>query len=349
MFDMDRSKYLLLASMAALLFSLSACKQEKPQVSKLYVDGTSLKAEGSDRATVFQGISYGWHNLWPRFYNGGSLRSFISQTGVQMYRAAIGSDDYALEWNPGCEHGFIENRELAYKCFDALAGAAVENGAYLIADWHSHLSHPEEAKEFFTYVATKYADCPNIIYELFNEPVCFSFEENRSYADLGNPDAMKAYWKHLKAYSEELIETITSISKVHPLILVGCPSWDQRIDLPAEDPICTYDNIMYTVHFYAGTHKKELRDACDSALAKGIPIFISECASCDSTGDGEMDSESWDEWTGWCGCNDISWVIWSVGDKHETCSFFTPEASAEGPWTEDVVTEWPKSGLTWKF
>lgn len=342
-------KIIIFAALAAAAVALAGCKQEKANVARLQVDGTTLKMEGSDEAVVFHGISYGWHNLWPRFYNESSLKSLKAQTGVTIYRAAIGSDDFALEWNPGCDHGYLDDKDLAVKCFDALAKSAIENDAYLIADWHSHITHPEAAKEFFTYVATKYADCPNIIYELFNEPVCFSFEENRSYADLGDPEAMKAYWQHLKAYSEDLIATITSLSNVHPLILVGCPSWDQRIDLPAEDPITSYDNVMYTVHFYAGTHKKELRDACDAALAKGTPIFLSECASCDASGDGEMDIESWNEWCSWSDANNISWMIWSVGDKHETCSFFTPEASSDGPWAEDVVTAWPKAGLKWEF
>lgn len=342
-------KRILLAAFAVTIISLTGCNNEKSQPGKLYVEGTTLKVEESEGPVVFHGISYGWHNLWPRFYNEGSLKSLMDQTGVTMYRAAIGSDDIALQYNPGCAHGYIEDKDLAIKCFDALAKAAIENDAYLIADWHSHLIHLDEAKEFFTYVATKYADCPNIIYELFNEPVCPSFETDGSYSDLGNPEVMKDYWQQLKAYSEELIETITSISKVHPLILVGCPSWDQRIDLPADDPITTYDNLMYTVHFYAGTHKKELRDACDYALAKGLPIFISECAACDATGDGILDFDSWKIWTDWCAGNNISWVIWSVGDKKEACAFFTPEATSEGPWTEDVVTVWPKAGLTWKF
>lgn len=338
----------IIAAVVSVILTIS-CTQPVKTVPSLKVEGTCLYQEGIAEPVVFCGISYGWHNLWPRFYNGSSLKNLKEQTGVNFFRAAIGSDDYALEWNPGCDHGYLDDKDLALKCFDALAEAAIENGSYLIADWHSHITHPEAAKEFFTYVATRYADCPNIIYELFNEPVCFSFEENRSYADLGNPEAMRAYWKHLKAYSEELIDIITSISTVHPLILVGCPSWDQRIDLPAEDPITSYDNVMYTVHFYAGTHKTELRDACDAALDAGIPIFLSECASCDASGDGDMDLESWKEWTDWSVENNISRIIWSVGDKHETCSFFTPEASSEGPWTEEVVTAWPKAGLKWNF
>ncbi len=35
---------------------------------------------------------------------------------------------------------------------------------------------------------------------------------------------------------------------------------------------------MYTLHFYAATHKAWLRERADYALKKGLPIFVSECA-----------------------------------------------------------------------
>ena len=330
-------KSLAVAMSAAVL--LAGCTSgESVSVEPLHVEGTALYA--GDQPVVMNGVSIGWHNLWPRFYNAGAVSTMVNDWGVRIIRAAIGSDDYALEWNPGCDHGYMDDKQLALDSFFAVADAAIAEGAYVIADWHSHLTHLEEAREFFTAVATRYADSPNIIYELFNEPVCFSFEENRSYADLGNPEAMEEFWRSLKAYSEDLIETITSLSNVHPLILVGCPSWDQRIDLPAADPITTYDNVMYTVHFYAATHKQELRDACDAALAAGAPIFLSECASCESSGDGPIDEQSWEEWSSWAADKGITMLMWSLSDKDETCSMLLPAATSEGPWPDEVIKPW---------
>ena len=57
------------------------------------------------------------------------------------------------------------------------------------------------------------------------------------------------------------------------IILVGNPHWDQDLHLVAEDPIQNATNIMYTMHFYAATHDKWLRDRTDAAIAKGIPVF----------------------------------------------------------------------------
>ena len=59
---------------------------------------------------------------------------------------------------------------------------------------------------------------------------------------------MEEYWDTLKDYAEYIIGIITSIDDRKPLILMGCPAWDQRIDLPAAKPVEGYDNLMYTVH-----------------------------------------------------------------------------------------------------
>lgn len=303
-----------------------ACSQSPKQLPPLQVQGTTLTAGGE--AVTFRGVSYGWHNIWPRFYNEASAQRLVKEWNVPILRAAMGADDHAKADNPGIHGGYMGEPEFALDCLYKVMDGAIEAGAYIIVDWHSHVLHLEEAKEFFTQVATRYKDCNNVIYELYNEPV----EDS---------------WEELKAYAEELIQVITGISRVHPLILMGCPHWDQDIHLVAENPITSYDNLMYTVHFYAGTHKEYLRDRCDYAMGKGIPVFISECAACEATGDGPMDMESWNAWSTWATEKGISMLTWSISDKAETCSKFTSEASSEGPWPDEVIKPWGKIVKEW--
>ena len=135
---------------------------------------------------------------------------------------------------------YVNKPEFGIECVTKVVDAAIENGVYVIIDWHSHNLRQEEAKEFFTQMATRYKGVPNVIYEVFNEPV----EDS---------------WEQVKSYSVEVIKTIRAIEP-DAVILVGCPHWDQDIHLAADDPITGYSNIMYTLHFYANTHGQWLRD-----------------------------------------------------------------------------------------
>jgi len=92
---------------------------------------------------------------------------------------------------------------------------------------------------------------------------------------------------------------------------------------------------MYTLHFYAATHHQFLRDRGDYAISKGLPLFVSECAGMEATGDGPIDYVEWQKWLDWMADNSISWVAWSVSDKDETCSMLLPSASSDGSWSDN--------------
>jgi endoglucanase len=217
------------------------------------------------------------------------------------------------------EKGYLQDPNWSQKKIEAVTKGAIDNGIYVIIDWHSHGIRTEAAKEFFAVMAKKYGKYPNVIYEIFNEPV-------------------KDPWSDIKAYS---VEVINVIRKYDPdnIILVGSPHWDQDVHIVADDPISGYSNLMYTLHFYAATHGQSLRDRGDYALGKGIPIFVSECAGMEASGNGPIDYDAWQTWIDWMENHKISWITWSISDKNETCSMVKPSASSEGNWTEDDLKE----------
>jgi len=257
-----------------------------------------------------RGMSFGWHNFWPRFYNPAAVAWLARDWHCSVVRAAMGVEP---------KDGYKEDPEGSVRKIKAVVDGAIKSGIYVIIDWHSHNINLAEAKTFFDQMAAEYGKYPNVIYELFNEP------DQES-------------WEDVKNYAAEVIKVIRNQDPDN-IILVGNPHWDQDIHLVADAPLIGFNNIMYTVHFYAATHKQELRDRCNYALNKGIPIFISESAGMEATGDGALNEAEWKKWIGWAEQNKISWITWSVSDKDETCSVLYPSASSNGNWTDKDIKE----------
>ena len=277
---------------------------------KLKITATQL-VDKNNKPVVLRGMSFGWHNLWPRFYTAGAVKTLYKDWNCSVVRAAMG-----IELN---NDGYLKNPDFSTTRVKAVVNAAIKEGIYVIIDWHSHNIQQAEAKIFFIEMATTYGEFPNVIYEIYNEP---DYET----------------WEEVKKYSIEIIKNIRAIDPDN-IILVGSPRWDQDIQLPANDPIKNFDNLMYTVHFYAATHKQWLRDRADSAISKGLPIFISESAGMEASGDGPMDYIELKKWIDWMDAKGLSWITWSVSDKNETCSVLKPSAASNGKWKDEDIKE----------
>jgi endoglucanase len=281
---------------------------------QLAVDGTQL-TDNQGKPIVLRGMSFGWHNWWPQFWNEQVVRWMRDDWRCTVLRAAMGIEH---------QSGYLLQPDSSKRLMKTVVDACIENGIYVIIDWHDHNAenHLEEARTFFTEMAEQYGDYPHVMYEIYNEPV-------------------RVDWQVVKAYSESLI---VSIRRIDPdnIILIGNPHWGQDVHVVAENPISGYTNIMYTLHFYAATHKEWLRERGDYALGKGVPLFVTEYGGSEASGNGDLDMEEWDRWLNWMEKNQISWCKWSIADKQETCSVLKPGAAASGGWSLDDLK---KSGL----
>lgn len=293
-----------------MLFTNVTKAQFVKKHGQLSVQGTQL-VDKNNNPIVLRGLSFGWHSLWPRFYNEKAVSWLKKDFNCNIVRAAMGVELGDLS--------YINNPQFAKEKVEAVVNGAIKSDIYVIIDWHSHNVNLKEAKQFFAEMSKKYAKYPNIIYEVFNEP------DHET-------------WWEVKNYSEEIIRVIRE-NDPNNIILVGCPHWDQDIDLPAEDPIMGYTNIMYTMHFYAATHGKELRDRTDAAIKRGLPVFVSESAGMEASGDGPLDYKAWQEYIDWMEAKKISWITWSVSDKDETCSILKKSANSEGKWKDEDLKE----------
>ncbi len=285
-------------------------------VSPLHVSGTALLNAAGD-TVVLTGPSLGWHSNWGRFYNAGTIKTLKEKWGANITRAAIGAHA-----SGDCVNSFEADSANAVNLAMAAIDAAIANDMYIICDWHSHNNTLENAKKFFTVITEKYGDTPNILYEIWNEP-------------------LEIQWQEIKDYASEVIPVIRK-NAPGAVVIVGTPKWDQDVDIAAESPV-EADNLLYSLHYYAGTHKDWNREKADKALAAGLPLIVSECGSMDHTGDGPIDYESWKAWMDWADANKVSVLMWDIADKDETCSMIQSTASSDGSeWTEDYLKEWAK-------
>src|SRR5690606_20911152 len=98
-------------------------------------------------------------------------------------------------------------------------------------------------------------------------------------------------------------------------IIVGTPTWSQDVDKAANDPITGYDNIAYTLHFYAGTHGSSLRTKAQNALNKGIALFVTEWGAVNADGGGAVATSETNAWLKFLKDNHISHANWALNDK----------------------------------
>lgn len=275
------------------------------------------------------GNSFYWsNNGWggENYYKPEIVSWLALDWGTSIVRASMGVDDIG---------GYLQDKNGNVAKVKVIVDAALANGLYVIIDWHTENAHkyPDEAVEFFTQMALLYGKNDNIIYEIFNEPLEISWSNT------------------IKPYAEKVI---TAIRKIDPdnIIVVGTPTWSQRVDLAAADPITISNNIAYTLHFYTVFHKQGLRDVATAAIKSGLPIFVTEWGPLGYT---QKDPEA-DLWMEWCRVNMISHCAWAVNDKLEEWSIVIPGTyklnnlyyyeSKGDSLSIKLRTFWPDSSLT---
>ena len=277
----------------------------------LEVNGNRIVNKNNEPVSL-AGNSFFWSNDgWggEKYYISEVVSWLKEDWNTTIVRASMGVED------PG---GYLDNKTANKDRVKIIIDAAIQEGIYVIVDWHSHHAedYVDEAIIFFEEIASLYGDNDNVIYEIYNEPLDISWSET------------------IKPYA---ISVISAIRAIHPdnLIVVGTPEWSQRIDLAAADPIIGFQNIAYTLHFYTVYHHQWLRDRASAALDDGIAIFVSEWGS---IGYSIVDTEA-NDWMTWCFTNKIIHCNWAVNDKEEEWSILVPGASTNGDWNDNDLTE----------
>src|SRR5688572_4252538 len=84
----------------------------------LRVDGTKL-VNKKGNTVVLRGMSFGWHNLWPRVYNAGAVKWLKDDWHCNVVRASMG-----IELN---DSGYLKSPAFAAGKIKTVVEAAVKN------------------------------------------------------------------------------------------------------------------------------------------------------------------------------------------------------------------------------
>ncbi|MBE5916187.1 MAG: glycoside hydrolase family 5 protein [Pseudobutyrivibrio ruminis] len=280
-------------------------------------DGVLVDAEGE--TVQLTGVSSHGLSWYPEYVTADSIKALRDNWGINVIRLAMYTSDY----NGYCVAG-EEIQSVLKDNIDEAVTAATENDMYVIIDWHIlNDGNPNEYKsqaiQFFGEIVRKYEDNENVIYEICNEP---------------NGDTT---WEDIKKYANEVIPVIRNVDE-DALILVGTPSYSSDLDSVLEAPL-DFDNIMYTYHFYAGTHKSSARNSLTNALDAGLPVFISEYGLVSADGDGTVDTKEAEKWIDILKEYNLSSCIWNLSNKAEGSALISADCDKTADFEYEELSE----------
>jgi endoglucanase len=287
---------------------------------QLKVVGTALQ-DASGAPVQLKGVSSMWLN-WeskPFAESKAALRYARDSWKLSVVRAAMGVDATGGYLTSATAQAAMQAK------VDAIVGNAIDLGIYVIVDWHTSKAHTEQAAAvaFFTAMAQKYGAQPNVIWEPYNEPTGVT-------------------WATIKPYHEAVVAAIRAQDPDNPIVL-GTPNWSQDVDVAAADPVAG-TNLLYTLHFYACTHKQPFRDKGDLALSLGAALFVTEFGATPSdggvvrSGDNNVCEGEASTWFAWMAQHGISGASWKLDQCTDSSCILTSAAPVDGPWTDDVLS-----------
>lgn len=279
---------------------------------QLRVEGTQLVNQDGD-AIVLKGMSTHGMQWFPQYASYGSIKA-TRDYGANVFRVAMYTN----------ENGYIQNQAVKKSVIEAV-DQAIALDMYVIIDWHilsdgNPNTYLAQSKVFFKEMAERYQDAPGVLFEICNEP-----------------NGNVTWEKDIRPYAMEVVKQIRAISP-NAIVLVGTGTWSQDVHQVSANPL-PYDNVMYSLHFYAGTHGDQLRNQAKTALRAGTPIFVTEWGTSRADGGSGVYLDAAQTWIDFLEENGISWVNWSLCDKNESSAALKPGASASGGWTESDLSE----------
>lgn len=291
--------------------SKNAAEETVSKHGQLSVSGKNLVNKNGEIVQL-KGMALYWSQWKPQYWTSDTVQNIHDNCYSNVVRASM-----AVEYG-----GYLTDPDGQMALVETVIEAAIANDIYVIVDWHEEKAetHLAESVDFFDKISKKYGSYPNVMYETFNEPT------TQSWSDV------------LKPYHEAVIKAIRA-NDPDNIIILGTPNWSQNVDNAAADPVTDYSNIMYTLHFYAGTHKQWLRDLAQGAIDQGLPIFITEYGTDNIDEVNWVDEEESQLWWTWLDQNNLSYTNWAICDVNEASAALIADTPTSKVCDPDYLTE----------
>lgn len=181
----------------------------------------------------------------------------IAATGATVVRVPV----HPGRWN--------DDGDYLWRYLDPIVRWAGEEHLYVIIDWHvigdvttaTSPTDPElyvpdldTTREFWTAVATHFADTPHVLFEIVNEPAGISADDWRDVAD-------------------ELTDLIREQGATQPVV-VGGTEWARDLSWLADGGVDDPD-VVYATHIYPG-HARAWWESWFGGVADRYPLLLTE-------------------------------------------------------------------------
>ncbi|MDR3012805.1 MAG: cellulase family glycosylhydrolase [Chitinispirillales bacterium] len=289
---------------------------------------------------TLRGMSFFWGNTptGRPYYTDPVTGWLVDDWRVSVVRPAVASYN---ELHGGGNPGFADGDSLRQlNQARTVIEAAIRRGIYVIVDWHTHsVRHRASAENFFRIIAQEYGQYPNVLFEPFNEPDPRSQLPSNSVSNI-------------RDFVQPIINVIRQAGS-NNLIIVGTPNWSSEpnaFNNAGDRPTDSQNNLAYSMHFYANTHRQTHRDRVTAAVNAGLAVFATEFGTTNADGGGtncpnnncnghSVDQNETTTWLNFLEGLHVGWANWSVTHLNEGASILTSAASTP----DRLNSSWPLS------
>ncbi|MBN1698545.1 MAG: cellulase family glycosylhydrolase [Spirochaetales bacterium] len=222
-------------------------------------------------------------------------------------------------------HGWLHYSADDYfnNILDPAVQHCIQKGKYAIIDWHyvgvswDDGNVVRNTENFWNYIAPKYADHPNVMFELLNEPG-------------------QGSWSGWKSRAQQWVNLIRNNHGADNIILIGGPNWSQVTPGSTGD-LLSGGNLAYVCHIYPQHGVPNWIDW----VANNAPTFMTEWGYESGAPNPVNGTSSWANqlksmvnskpnvnWTAWCFdfvyrsvMFDTNWVLLGNGQTTSSSRF----------------------------